>query len=130
MEPQEIDVLALESDQQRPELVDPGEGALDREAPFVHSTVEMALPTAFRCFPGAFVLINVRNHPIVPEQFARSTGVKTTIRVEERPFIHYPDTFQCSEQLFEGLRQLIRIVVVASNDTGRRNNVSMPINQG
>ncbi len=130
MEPEKIATSALKSYQQRPKLVDPCEGPFNREAPFVHVAVEMPLPTAFCRFSTSLVFINVRNNASIPEHLTCSTGVKTTVRVEEGTLIRQSRTLQVSEQIFEHLRQLIGIIVIASNNIGRRKNISITINQG
>ena len=129
MEPEKIATFALKSYQQRPKLVDPCEGTFNCEASFVHVTVEMPLPTAFCRFSTSLVFINVRNNASVPEHLACSASVKTTVRIEERTCIRQSSPLQVSKQLFECLCQLIRVVVIASNNTGRRKNISITINQ-
>jgi len=129
MEPEKIAPFALKPYQQRAKLVDPGEGTFNREAPFVHVAVEMPLPSAFCRFSPPFVFSNVRNNASVPEQLARSAGIKTTICIEERVLVRYACTLQVTKQLFERLRQLIRVVVVASNNIGRRKNIPITIYQ-
>ena len=98
MESEEIDIFALKSDQQRPKLVDPGEGSLNRETPFVHVAVEMPLSPAFRRYSATFVFSNVRNNAGIPEQLARSTRVKTTVCIEVRAFIRQSGALQVSKQ--------------------------------
>ena len=127
MESEKIAIFALKADQQRPKLVDPGERSLNREAPFVHVTVEMPLPSAFRRLPTSFVFINVRNHASIPEQLARSTRVKTTVDIEVRPLVRHGNALQVREQLSERFGQLIRIVVVARNNIRRRKNIPIAI---
>ncbi len=128
MEPEEIDIFALKSDQQRPKIVDPCEGSFNREALFVHVAVEMPLSTAFRRFSTTFVFINVWNNTSIPEHLACSTRVKTTVCVEERVLIRQSRALQVSKQLLERLRQLIRVVMIASYNLGRRKNVPIAIN--
>jgi hypothetical protein len=127
MEPEKIVPFALKSYQQRPKLVDPGEGTFNREAPFVHVAVEIPLPTAFCRFSTSLVFINVRNNASVPEHLTRSAGVKTTVRIEECTRIRQSSPLQVSKQLFERLRQLIRIVVITSNNIGCRKDISIAI---
>ncbi len=129
MEPEKIAPFTLKSYQQRPKLVDPGEGTFNGEAPFVHVAVEMPIPSAFCRFSTPFVFINVRNNAGVPEQLARSAGVKTTVCIEDRTRIRQSCPPQVSKQLFERLRQLIRIIVIATNNIGRRKNIPIAINQ-
>ncbi len=128
MEPEKIASFALKSDQQRPKLVDPCEGTFNCEASFVHVAVEMPLPTAFCRLSTSLVFINVRNNASVPEHLACSAGVKTTVRIEERTCIRQSSPLQVSKQLFERLRQLIRVVVVARNNIIRCKNISIAIN--
>src|SRR3712207_4053217 len=130
MESEEIDIFAFKSDQQRPKLVDPGEGSLNRETPFVHVAVEMPLSTAFRRFSATFVFSNVRNNAGIPEQLARSTRVKTTVCIEVRAFIRQSGALQVSKQLLECLRQLICVVMIARNNLGRRKNIPIAIDHG
>ncbi len=129
MEAEKIDIFTLKSDQQRPKLVDPCERSLNREAPFVHVAIEMSLPTAFRRFPTTFVFSNVRNNTSIPEHLACSTRVKTTVRIEERSLIRQLGPLQISKQFLERLRQLIRIVVIASNNIRRRQNIPIAVDQ-
>ena len=129
MEPEKIATLALKAYQQRPKLVDPCEGSFNREAPFVHVVVEMPLPSAFYRFSTSLVFINVRNNASIPEHLACRTGVKATVRIEERTRIRQSSPLQVSKQLFERPCQLIRIIVVASNNLRRRKNISIAINQ-
>ena len=129
MEPEKIATFTLKSYQQRPELVDPGEGTFNCEPSFVHVAVEMPLSTTFRRFSTALVFINVRNNASVPEHLACSAGIKTTVRIEECTRIRQSSPFQVSKQLFERLCQLIRIIVIASKNIGRRKNIAIAINQ-
>jgi hypothetical protein len=129
MKSQKISIFALESDQQRPELINPGEGALNRKASFVHPTVKVSFPSTFRGFPVACVFINVRNHPHIPEQLARRTGIEATIRVEEGTFIGDLNPFQGSKHRFQGLRQVIRVIMIACQNISRRKDVSIVIDQ-
>ncbi len=129
MEAQEIDILALEADQQRSKLVNPSERALNREASRIHVVVKLPLPTAFRGFAATLVFINIRNNASIPELFARSTCIKTTICIEERTLHRQPNTFQAYKHPVQHLDQLIGIVVMASNDPSRRKNVSITVDQ-
>ena len=129
MEPEKIAIFALKSDQQRPELVDPGERSLNRGAPFVHVAVEMPLPPAFRRLSTSFVFINVRNHAGIPEQLTCSTRVKTTVGIEVCPLVRQGNALQVREQLFERFGQLIRIVVVARHNIRRRQNIPIAVDQ-
>ncbi len=129
MESEKIAPFALKSDQQRPKLVDPCEGTFNCETPFVHVAVEMPLPTTFCRFSTPLVFINVWNNASIPEQLACSAGVKTTVCIEECTPIRQSSPLQVIQQLFECLCQLIRVIVVASNNIGRRKNISIAINQ-
>ena len=129
MEAEKIGVFALESDQQRPKLVNPCERTFNREATFVNISIELPFPPSFHRFSTPFIFINIRDDTCVPKELPCSTRIKATIGIEIGAFHRQPNSLQPCEQLFQCLCQLIRVIMVARNNTSCRNNVSIRINE-
>ena len=92
---------------------------------FVYFWVVMALSATFDRFPIALVFRNVGLHTIIPQQFPRCTRIKAAIGIEKGTFVVQAAAFHITESILEFLFELIAIVVVASNDTCRGNNVAI-----
>ena len=78
----EVDILAIKTDEQSPEFVDPGKGALTGKTMFVDVGIEEALTTSFRMLAVAPVFGNVRNDTVIEAHFASRFGIKSTISIE------------------------------------------------
>ncbi len=87
----------------------------------------MPFASTFHHFAVALVFGNVRFHTAIPQELARGTSIKATIRIEHGTGIVQSTTLQIIEYIFQFLFKLIAIVVVASNDTSRSNNSTVRI---
>ena len=85
----------------------------------------MAFSPTFHRFAIALVFRDVRFHTTIPQELARCTGIKATIRIEKGTRVVQSTTLQSIEYIFELLFELIAVIVVASNDTSRGNNVAV-----
>ncbi len=129
MEPKPIDIFAFKSDQQCPEGVNPGKGALNHKVIFVHVSIKMALPAPFDRFSIALVFINIGGDATIPEHFAHSLDVKAAIGIEYRTLVVQITAFQIGEELFNRPFDIKSIVMVASHNPCRGNNVAVLVRQ-
>jgi hypothetical protein len=129
MEPQPVDIFAFKSDQQCPECVNPGKGALNHKVIFVHVSIKMALPAPSDRFSVALVFINIGDDATIPEHFAHSMGVKAAIGIEYRTLVVQITAFHIGEELFDRQFYIKSIVMVASHNLCRGNNVAVLVRQ-
>jgi hypothetical protein len=127
MKTKTIDGFSLKADHQGLEHIDPRKRAFTDEPALVCLAIEMAFAPTFHRFSIPLVLCNVRNDPTIPEQLARRTGIKAAIRIEQGTFIRQAAALEVCEQIFQLLLKLIAIVMIARNDTSRRDNVALGI---
>lgn len=78
----EVHILAIKTDEQSSEFVDPGKGALTGKTMFVDVGIEKALTTSFGMLAVAPVFGNVRNDTMIEAHFTSRFGVKSTIGIE------------------------------------------------
>ena len=84
MSTQEVGIFAVKADEQRAELINPGETAFVGKAPFVDLGVEQAFASTLGSLAIAFVLSDVGDNPIVETDFAGLAGIKSAVGVEKR----------------------------------------------
>ena len=125
VESQTIGNFAFKSNQQGLEDVNPGEGSFTDKAAFVHIMVEMSLPSAFDGLSIALIFNNIGNNPTIPQHLPGFPRVKATISIEERAFIVEVTALHVLEQLIDRLFQIITIIMIACNERGCGNNVSL-----
>lgn len=128
MEPEEIAIFALKSDQECPEFINPSKGPFDRKAMLVGITVEMSSSSAFHRFSIALVFRNVGNNSTIPEHFPRCTTIKPTSGMKQGAVIGQTTTLQILKDLLDRSLQVIRVIVVASHNSCRCNDVSVLVN--
>ena len=87
----------------------------------------MSFASAFNRFAIALVFRDIRFHTTIPQELARCTGIKATIRIEKGTGVVQSTTLQAIEYIFERLFELIAVVVIAGNDTSRGNNIAVRI---
>ena len=87
----------------------------------------MSLSATFDRFAIALVFRNVGFHAIIPQQFPGCTRIEAAIRIEKGTFVVQTTAFHIPERILEFLFELIAIVMIASNDTSRGNNVAVRI---
>ena len=87
----------------------------------------MPLSPTFDRFSIALVFWNIGFHAIIPQQFSRCTRIKAAIGIEKGTLIVQSTAFHIPEGMLELLFELIAIVMVASNDTSRGNNIPLCI---
>ena len=83
MESETIRCFPFKADQQRLELINPGERSLTHEAMCVDLVVKMSFAATLHRLSVAFIFSNIRNQSMIPEQLACSTGIKAAIGSEE-----------------------------------------------
>lgn len=79
----EIDILAFKTYQQGSEFVNPGKRTFAGKAMLVDGRVEETLATAFGMLAVALVFSNVGNEAMIETHFARCSGIKSFIGIEE-----------------------------------------------
>ena len=127
MESKTIRRFPFKADQQRLEFVDPGERSLTHEAMFIHLAVKMPFAATLNRPSITFIFSNIGNQPMIPEQFPCSTGVKAAICIEESTFIVQFVSFHVRNKILEFLFQLITIIMIASNDSRRANDIPVAV---
>ena len=81
----EVHILAVKTDEQSSEFVDPGKGTLTGKTMFVDVGIEKTLTTAFGMLAAAPVFGNVRNDTMIEAHLASRFGVKGAVGIEESP---------------------------------------------
>jgi hypothetical protein len=127
MKAETIDGFSLESDQQGLEHIDPGKRALTDEPMLKCFAIEMAFSATFHRFSVPFVLGNVGDDPMIPQHLACLACIKAAIRIEQRTFIRQSTALQICKKVLQLLLKLITVIMVASDDASRRDNVSLRI---
>jgi len=130
MKSKTIECFSFEPDQQRLKHVNPGERPFTDKSMLIDSLIEVAFSSTLHRLSITRVLRNVRNHPMIPQHFARFPRIKTSICIEEGAFVVQPTALHGMKELLQLLLQLIAIVMVASNELRGRNNVPFGIGYG
>lgn len=117
----------LKSNEQGLEFVNPCERSLTDEAPLIHDCVEISFASTLGYLSIAFVLHNVGLDTTIPQHFPGSTYIEATIRIEDRTFVFQSSSLHISKDILELLNKLISIIMIARNDTRRRENIAVPI---
>ncbi len=127
MEPEAMSRFALKSDQQGLELVNPSEGSLTDETALVYHRVEISFASTLDLLSVALVLRNVGLDPAIPQHFSRRSRIEATIRIEARTFVVQSTSSHVSKDVLELLNKLVSIIMIASYDACRCNNVAVGI---
>ncbi len=127
MPTEKVDIFPIITDQQSPELVDPGEATLTAEALFVDIGIEQAFTPTFDRLAIAVVLGDVGNKAMIETDLARIAGVEGAVGIEQRPS---DDQTQLLHQLESGLKmgfQTKSVVMIACHDPGRGDDIAVGI---
>jgi hypothetical protein len=116
-------ILAVKSDEQGTECIDPGQSVFAGKASPVDLSVEEAFAPAFRRFAVTLVLSNVGNDPMIETDLARLTGIKGTVGVEECAGEGQPQALHALESGLELGLEVEGIVVITCNNARRSDNV-------
>jgi hypothetical protein len=127
MEAKTMSCFPLKSDQQGLELVNPSEGSLTDKAALVHNRVEMSFASPFDCLSIALVLRNVGLDTTIPQHLPCGSSVKAAIGVEDGTFVDQSTSLHVSKDVLQLLNKLVSIIMIAGNDTCRRENVAISI---
>jgi hypothetical protein len=127
MEAKAVSRFPLKPNQQGLEFVNPGERSLTHEPALVHTCIEIALPSALDLLSVALVLRNVRLDPTIPQHLARRSRIEAAIRIENGTFVFQSTSLHVSKDILELLHKLVSIIMIASNDACRRENVAVPV---
>ena len=117
----------LKSDQQRLEFVNPCERSLTHKAPLVHEYIEMSFASTLDTLSIALVLRNVGLNPAIPQYLPRSSCIEAAICIEDGSFVIQSTSLHVSEDILQLLDNLISVIMIASYDACRRENVAVPI---
>jgi len=115
MKAERVHLLALKSDEQPLEFIDPGKRAFHDKAFFVNRAVKMALAPALGTLTIAFVFRNIRSYTAIPKQFTGLFCIKRTIGIKVGVSVGEFTPIQLPKQLFEAIGQIITIIMIASN---------------
>lgn len=83
----------------------------------------MPSSSTFGRFPITPILHNVRDASMIPQHFPRSLCINTTLSVKGGSFIVHITAFHVAEELLACVFQLITVIMIASNDRCRGNNL-------
>ncbi len=119
--------FALKADQQGLEFVNPCERSFTDEAALVHSRVEISFPSTLDRFSVAFIFRNVGLDPPIPQQFPRCARIEAAIHVKDRTVVVQPTALHVSEEVLELLLKRITVMMIASHNPCRGDNVAMRI---
>ncbi len=78
-----IDIFTLKSNQERPELINPGKCAINNTVVLVDISIKVPFSAAFDGRAIAFILINIWNDAMIPKHVARRTRIKAATSIEQ-----------------------------------------------
>lgn len=130
MSAKKVRILPVITDQQSPEFVDPGEGALAGEASLVNVGIKEAFTPAFGGLTVAFILGDVGNNAVIEADFASIAGIEGTVGVEERPVNQQPQTFDRFEGRLKLGFQTKSVMMVTRHDARRSDHIPLGIGDG
>lgn len=127
MSTQKVGILAIKADEQRAELVNPGETAFIDEPLPIKLSVEQPFTPTLGCFAVAFVLGDVGNHAMIEAHFTPIPGIEGTVGVEQRPGNAQVQTFESLEGGLKMPLQTKGIMVIARHQTRRGDHKTIGI---
>ena len=112
MGPQPVGILALKTDKQLFEFIDPGKGAFSDEPTFVNLGIEQAFTSSLGMLAITFVLRDIGNKAVIEAGFAGGLGIKGTISVEKSPSKVQSDFFHRFEAALQMSFQVKGIIMM------------------
>ena len=126
---QPISIFSVKSDEERPELVYPGESALTDKSFFAESAAEQSFAAVFSRATVSPVFRDVGNEAVIEAGFAGLSGVKGCVGVEISSGNIQSRPFQASEHDLQMRFEVERVMMIARYNTGRGRNEAVRFRQ-
>lgn len=121
---QPISIFSVKSDEERPELVYPGESALTDKSFFAESAAEQSFAAVF-----SRATVSPGNEAVIEAGFAGLSGVKGCVGVEISSGNIQSRPFQASEHDLQMRSEVERVMMIARYNTGRGRNEAVRFRQ-
>ena len=127
MSAKKVGVLAVITNEQCSEFVNPSKTAFTTETLLVDGGIEQAFAPAFGLFSVAFILANVGNDVMIETNFPCFQRIKGAVGIEERSGNRQTEALHATKSVLKVGLEVESIMMVACHDPSRGHHVALRI---